>query len=356
MAIDYLGGLGRCLTDAHFPWLPAFQRGKVRDSYDLPDGRRIMIATDRQSAFDQVLAAVPFKGQVLTQTARYWFDATADICPSHVLSYPDPNVTVGLRLDMIPVEVVVRDYLTGATSTSIWTQYAKGARVVYGHALPDGMQKNQRLPATLITPTTKGVAGVPAPDSKNPAADLSPASSGGRPAPPGATAHDVPITATDIVARGLVPADRWREIERVAMALFRRGRDLAAAQGLILVDTKYEFGLDREGRLRVADEIHTPDSSRYWIAATYPDRAGRGLEPDSLDKEFLRLWIAARCDPYKEPIPEIPAATLAEFSAKYVRLYEQMTGQEFVPVEPELPTRERIERNLKRAFPEFAPK
>lgn len=328
MAIDYLGGLGRCLTDAHFPWLPAFQRGKVRDSYDLPDGRRIMIATDRQSAFDQVLAAVPFKGQVLTQTARYWFDATADICPSHVLAYPDPNVTVGLKLDMIPVEVVVRDYLTGATSTSIWTQYAQGARVVYGHALPDGMKKNQRLPATLITPTTKGA---------------------------GATAHDVPIAAADIVARGLVPADRWREIERLGMALFRRGRDLAAAQGLILVDTKYEFGLDREGRLRVADEIHTPDSSRYWIAATYPERAGRGLEPDSLDKEFLRLWIAARCDPYKEPIPEIPAATLAEFSAKYVRLYEQMTGQEFVPVEPEIPTRERIERNLKRAFPEFAP-
>jgi phosphoribosylaminoimidazole-succinocarboxamide synthase len=328
MAIDYLDSLGRCLTDAHFSWLPNFQRGKVRDSYDLPDGRRIMIATDRQSAFDQVLAAVPFKGQVLTQTARYWFDATADVCPSHVLAYPDPNVTVGIKLDMIPVEVVVRDYLTGATSTSIWTQYATGARVVYGHRLPDGMRKNQRLPATLITPTTKGA---------------------------GATAHDVPITAAEIVARGLVPADRWREIERLGMALFRRGRDLAAAQGLILVDTKYEFGLDREGRLRVADEIHTPDSSRYWIAATYPERADQGLEPDSLDKEFLRLWIAARCDPYKEPIPEIPPATLAEFSAKYVRLYEQMTGQEFVPVEPELPVRERIERNLRRAFPEFAP-
>ncbi|MBM3732345.1 MAG: phosphoribosylaminoimidazolesuccinocarboxamide synthase [Acidimicrobiia bacterium] len=333
MAIHYLGGLGRCLTDAHFPWLPNFQRGKVRDSYDLPDGRRIMIATDRQSAFDQVLAAVPFKGQVLTQTARYWFDATADVCPSHVLAYPDPNVTVGIKLDMIPVEVVVRDYLTGATSTSIWTQYATGARVVYGHRLPDGMRKNQRLSATLITPTTKGAT-----------------------TDKGATAHDVPITAAEIVARGLVPADRWREIERVAMALFRRGRDLAAAQGLILVDTKYEFGLDREGRLRVADEIHTPDSSRYWIAATYSERADQSLEPDSLDKEFLRLWIAARCDPYKEPIPEIPPATLAEFSAKYVRLYEQVTGQEFAPVEPELPVRERIERNLKRAFPEFAPR
>ena len=328
MKIDYLKSLGRGLTDAHFPWLPNFQRGKVRDSYDLPDGRRVMIATDRQSAFDQVLAAVPFKGQVLTQTARFWFDATADICPNHVRAYPDPNVTVGQRLDMIPVEVVVRDYLTGATATSIWTQYAKGARVVYGHRLPDGMSKNQRLVATLITPTTKGME----------------------------SAHDVPITADEIVRRGLVEASRWKDIERAATGLFRRGRDMAAAQGLILVDTKYEFGIDREGRLRIADEIHTPDSSRYWIAATYPERLAKGLEPDSLDKEFLRLWIAARCDPYKEPIPEIPPETLAEFSAKYVRLYEQITGQEFVPVEPETPVRERIERNLKRAFPEFAPK
>ncbi len=328
MQIDYLNSLGRCLTDAHFPWLPNFQRGKVRDSYDLSDGRRMMIATDRQSAFDQVLAAVPFKGQVLTQTARFWFDATADICPNHVLAYPDPNVVVGLRLDMFPVEVVVRDYLTGATATSIWTQYAKGERVVYGHKLPDSMRKNQRLPATLITPTTKGEG----------------------------AAHDVPITTAEIVRRGLVEPVRWKEIERIATALFLRGRDIAAAQGLILVDTKYEFGIDRQGRLRIADEIHTPDSSRYWIAATYPERFGQDLEPDSLDKEFLRLWIAARCDPYKEQIPEIPPATLAEFSAKYVRLYEQVTGQKFVPVEPETPVRARIERNLKRAFPEFAPK
>ncbi|MEK7244395.1 MAG: phosphoribosylaminoimidazolesuccinocarboxamide synthase [Pseudomonadota bacterium] len=328
MDIDYLKSLGHCLTDGHFPWLPNFQRGKVRDSYDLPDGRRVMVATDRQSAFDQVLAAVPFKGQVLTQTARFWFDATADVCPNHVLAYPDPNVTVGRRLDMVPIEVVVRDYLTGSTATSIWTLYAKGERVLYGHKLPDGMTKNQRLAATLITPTTKGEG----------------------------AAHDVPVTAAEIVQRGLVPPARWREIERAAIALFRRGRDLARARGLILVDTKYEFGIDREDRLRLADEIHTPDSSRYWIADSYPGRVAAGREPDSLDKEFLRLWIAARCDPYKQPIPEIPPETLAEFSAKYVRLYEQVTGQEFVPSEPEIPLRARIERNLKRAFPEFAPK
>ncbi|MSO85059.1 MAG: phosphoribosylaminoimidazolesuccinocarboxamide synthase [Rhodospirillales bacterium] len=338
MDIDTLKSLKHCLTDAHFPWLPNFQRGKVRDSYDLPDGRRVMVATDRQSAFDQVLAAVPFKGQVLTQTARFWFDATADVCPNHVLSYPDPNVTVARRLDMVPVEVVVRDYLTGTTATSIWTQYANGARMLYGHKLHDGMTKNQRLAATLITPTTKGVAGGPAPDSKTSAA------------------HDVPITAAEIVGRGLVAPERWRQIERAAMALFRRGRDLAEARGLILVDTKYEFGIDGEGRLRLADEIHTPDSSRYWLADSYPERLAGGREPESLDKEFLRLWISGRCDPYRQPIPEIPPETLAEFSAKYVRLYEQATGQEFVPAEPETPLRERIERNLKRAFPEFAPK
>lgn len=327
MQIDYLNSLGRCLTDAHFPWLPNFQRGKVRDSYDLPDGRRVMVATDRQSAFDQVLAAVPFKGQVLTQTARFWFDATADICPNHVLSYPDPNVTVGRRLAMLPVEVVVRDYLTGSTATSIWTLYAGGERAAYGHALPDGMTKNQPLPRTILTPTTKGDAG----------------------------AHDVPITGPEIVARGLVAAPMWAAIERAAIALFKRGRDIAAGHGLILVDTKYEFGVDAAGRLTLADEIHTPDSSRYWIAESYRDRLAGAQEPESLDKEFLRLWISARCDPYKDPIPEIPAETLAAFSAKYVRLYEQVTGQAFVPAEPGTPVRARIERNLKRAFPEFAP-
>ncbi|MBM3565616.1 MAG: phosphoribosylaminoimidazolesuccinocarboxamide synthase [Alphaproteobacteria bacterium] len=331
MAIDYRAALGNCLTDAHFPWLPDFQRGKVRDSYDLPDGssggRRVMVATDRQSAFDQVLAAVPFKGQVLTQTARFWFDATADICANHVLSYPDPNVVVGRKLAMLPVEVVVRDYLTGSTSTSIWTMYAKGGRTLYGHQFPDGMVKNQKLPQTILTPTTKG-------DQGN---------------------HDVPITGAEIVSRGLVKADLWAEIERVAVALFRRGRDIAAGHGLILVDTKYEFGLDGEGRLTLADEIHTPDSSRYWIAGSYSERRRAGQEPESLDKEFLRLWISSRCDPYKDPIPEIPADTLADFSAKYVRLYEQVTGNAFAPAEPGTPVRERIERNLRRAFPEFAP-
>jgi phosphoribosylaminoimidazole-succinocarboxamide synthase len=324
-ALDIRRQLGNVLTDACFAELPSFQRGKVRDSYDLPDGRRIMIATDRQSAFDHVLAAVPFKGQVLTQTARFWFERTADLCKNHVVAYPDPNVVVGRRLSMLPIEMVVRDYLTGSTATSIWPMYAKGERVLYGHRLPDGLKKNQKLPTTILTPTTKGAVG----------------------------AHDVPVTADEIVARGLLTKAQWEEVARLSLALFARGREIAGRNGLILVDTKYEFGVDGTGAIVLADEIHTPDSSRYWIAAGYAERFARGEEPESLDKEFLRLWIAARCDPYKEPIPDIPEETLVEFSGKYIRLYEQVTGETFQPAEPEIPVRARIEKNLRRAFPEY---
>lgn len=324
-ALDIRRQLGNVLTDAYFPELPHFQRGKVRDSYDLADGRRIMIATDRQSAFDHVLAAVPFKGQVLTQTARFWFEKTAEICKNHVVGYPDPNVVVGRRLTMLPIEMVVRDYLTGSTATSVWPMYAKGERVLYGHRLPEGLKKNQKLPATILTPTTKGAVG----------------------------AHDVPVTADEIVARGLLTKTQWDEVARLSLALFARGREIAAKNGLILVDTKYEFGIDEKGAIVLADEIHTPDSSRYWIAASYAERFARGEEPESLDKEFLRLWISARCDPYKEPIPDIPPETLVEFSGKYIRLYEQVTGETFRPAEPETPVRVRIEKNLRRAFPEY---
>lgn len=324
-ALDIRRQLANCLTDARFPELPNFQRGKVRDSYDLPDGRRIMIATDRQSAFDHVLAAVPFKGQVLTQTARFWFEKTADLCTNHVVAYPDPNVVVGRRLSMLPIEMVVRDYLTGSTATSIWPMYAKGERVLYGHRLPDGLKKNQKLPTTILTPTTKGAIG----------------------------AHDVPITADAIVAQGLLSRAQWDALARLSLSLFARGREIAGRNGLILVDTKYEFGVDGTGAIVLADEIHTPDSSRYWIAASYAERFAGGEEPESLDKEFLRLWISARCDPYQEPIPDIPPETLVEFSGKYIRLYEQVTGETFQPAEPETPVRQRIEKNLRRAFPDY---
>jgi phosphoribosylaminoimidazole-succinocarboxamide synthase len=258
---------------------------------------------------------------VLTQTARFWFEATADICPNHVLEYPDPNVVVGRRLSMLPVEVVVRDYLTGSTDTAIWPMYRDGKRMVYGIALPDGLKKNDKLPATIITPTTKAEAG----------------------------GHDAPITPAAIVAQGLLPQAQWNEIARLAMALFARGREIAARNGLILVDTKFEFGLDPQGRITLADEILTPDSSRYWRAASYASRHAAGAEPESLDKEFLRLWISSRCDPYKQPIPAIPDDTLVEFARKYIALFETVTGRTFA-AQPDEPIKQRIRRNLARFF------
>lgn len=317
--------LDNVLDNAEFPELPGFQRGKVRESYNLPGGKRVMVATDRQSAFDHVLAAVPDKGHVLTATAAFWFEQTADICPNHVISYPDPNVIVAKRLDMLPVEMVVRDYITGTTDTSIWTMYNAGKRDVYGQTLPEGLSKNDKLPATIITPTTKGEAG----------------------------AHDSPITATEIVEQGLLTQAQWDEAAAKSMALFERGRDIAAQNGLILVDTKYEFGLDENGVVTIADEIHTPDSSRYWDAALYPERHQAGEEPVSLDKEFLRLWIRERCNPYTDPLPTIPGETLITFSNKYISLFERVTGQTFTRPDTDTPVRTRILGALAREFPEY---
>ncbi len=317
--------LAACLTDAEFPELPNFQRGKVRDSYDLPNEQRVMIATDRQSAFDLVLAAVPYKGQVLNQTARFWFEKTADLCPNHVLDYPDPNVIVGRRLTMLPVEMVVRSYMTGSTSTSIWPMYERGERSLYGHAFPDGLVKSQKLPETIITPTTKAAA----------------------------DAHDEPTTAQALVTSGAITQAQWDELADTSFALFKRGQEIAADNGLILVDTKYEFGVDEAGTITLADEVHTPDSSRFWVAESYEGRLAEGAEPENLDKEFLRLWINERCDPYKDPLPNIPPETLFDFSDKYIRLYEQVTGQAFVKPTPGQSVRARVEANLRRAFPEY---
>lgn len=310
------------LTEACFPELPNYYRGKVRENYDLANGSRILISTDRQSAFDQVLAAVPFKGQLLTQTARFWFEATDDICANHVLDYPDPNVVIGRRLTMLPVEMVVRDYLTGSTDTAIWPMYRDGRREVYGITLPDGLSKNDKLPDTILTPTTKALAG----------------------------GHDAPITVAEILASGLLSQHQWDEIADLSLALFARGREIADQRGLILVDTKFEFGLDENGRITLADEILTPDSSRYWQTASYRDRLAKGQEPESLDKEFLRLWIAARCDPYTQPIPAIPDDTLVEFGKKYIDLFEAITGQSFSAPPTDEPIKQRIRRNLAAFF------
>ncbi|HYG85979.1 MAG TPA: phosphoribosylaminoimidazolesuccinocarboxamide synthase [Azospirillum sp.] len=314
--------LHNVLTDATIPELPNHYRGKVRDNYDLPDGRRIIIATDRLSAFDIILTCIPFKGQVLTQTARFWFEQTADIVANHVIEYPDPNVVVCKRLKILPVEVVVRDYLTGTTSTSVWSMYKAGKRSVYGVTLPDGMHEHQKLPETIITPTTK--------------ADI-----GG---------HDEPLSPQEIVERGILPKAQWEQVSDIALKLFARGREIAAKHGLILVDTKYEFGVDEAGNVVLADEIHTPDSSRYWIAASYPERVKAGQRPESFDKDFVRTWVSQRCDPYKDPIPAIPDELVLDTAAVYIHAYEMITGQRFPVPATVQPVLERIRANLAKYF------
>ena len=314
--------LDNVLRDATIPELPNHYRGKVRDNYDLPDGRRIIIATDRLSAFDRILTAIPCKGQALTQLARFWFEATSDICPNHVLDHPDPNVVVCRRLDMLSVEVVVRDYLTGSTATSIWPMYKAGWREIYGIRFPDGMRENQKLPATIVTPTTKAGDG----------------------------SHDEPLTADEIVGRGLLTSDQWQTVSQLALALFGRGRAIVAERGLILVDTKYEFGFDAAGRIILADEIHTPDSSRYWMRDSYQRRFAAGEPPETLDKDFLRRWVTARCDPYRDPIPAIPPDVIFETARIYIDAFETITGQNFAMPPTETPVLERIRSNLTRYF------
>jgi phosphoribosylaminoimidazole-succinocarboxamide synthase len=307
---ELLHAIPGALTAIDLPRLGPKQSGKVRDIYRI-DGRRALITTDRISAFDRVLGAIPFKGQVLNQLSAWWFEQAGDIVANHVVAVPDPNVTVAREAEPLPVEVVVRGYITGVTRTSLWTLYAAGERRPYGVTLPDGLRKNDPLPAPLITPTTKAGGG----------------------------AHDEPLTPEQIVARGLLPEARWREIATAALALFARGQELARRAGLILVDTKYEFGLV-DGCLTVIDEIHTPDSSRFWTLESYaPDR-----EPEHLDKEFLRAWFAARGYRGDGEPPAMPADFVAQVAARYITAYERLTGQAFVPAEQ--PAERRIRRNL----------
>jgi phosphoribosylaminoimidazole-succinocarboxamide synthase len=302
------------LREAIDPGLPGLYRGKVRDNYDLPDGRRVLVTSDRLSAFDRVLCCIPFKGQVLNSVARWAFEQTADICPNHVLDYPDPNIVIGRHLKILPVEIVVRGYLAGTTSTSILTMYRAGRREIYGQHLPDGLADNQALETPIITPTSKAADGV----------------------------HDEPLTEGEILARGLLSQAQWQKVSDSALALFARGQALAAERGLILADTKYEFGVDAEGTIRLADEIHTPDSSRYWRADTYPQRLAAGERPDSFDKDVIRAWVAARCDPYKNDIPEIPPKLIWKTALTYVEAHERITGRAFEPPRPTPPVRERV--------------
>ncbi len=296
--------------------LPDRRDGKVRASFALPDDatgpRRLFVTTDRLSAFDRIIAGVPYKGQVLNQLAAWWFEQTRDIVDNHVLSVPDPNLLVARGATPLPVEVIVRGYITGVTSTSLWKQYADGARTIYGHPFPDGLRKNTALPYALVTPTTKGTDG----------------------------SHDVPLTVAEVAERGLVPHRRWGEVVEAALLLFRRGQQVAADAGLILADTKYEFGTAPDGSLLLIDEMHTPDSSRYWVADTYDARLAAGDEPESLDKEVVRrALLDAGYAGDGEP-PTLSAEVWAAASRRYIDAFERLTGTRFVagqyPVQPRL--------------------
>ena len=287
--------------------LPDRRDGKVRVSYALPadaqGGRRLFVTTDRLSAFDRVIEGVPYKGQVLNQLAAWWFAQTADIVPNHVLSLPDPNLLVARNARPLPVEVVVRGYITGVTSTSLWQQYADGARTIYGHPFPDGLRKNTALPYALVTPTTKAEHG----------------------------AHDEPITVAEVIERNLVEPTLWGRTIEAALQVFARGQAVAARAGLILADTKYEFGLDDAGDLMLIDEMHTPDSSRYWVADSYEARLAAGEEPESLDKEVVRRALLATGYRGDGTPPTLPSEVWRQTSDRYIDAYERLTGTTFQP-------------------------
>lgn len=307
------------LEETNFTQFGERYKGKVRDVYKNPATKKsILIATDRQSAFDISWCNIPLKGQVLNQLSAWWFSQIEDIMPTQVISLPDANVMIVKELRMLKVEIVIRSYLTGSSSTAIWTNYKEGVRTYCGHNLPDGMVKNQKLPEILITPTTKGE-------------------------------EDLLIDREQVVSMGLATQEQWEEIEEKAMAIFKRGQEIAASRGLILVDTKYEIGLDENGVLTIGDEVHTPDSSRYWVADTYQERFETGEEPQSLDKEFFRLWLREQGFEYgdKSTWPEITDDVRVMLASKYIDLFERMTGQTFTL--PENPNAlERIEKALEK--------
>ncbi len=295
-------GLGRTVDHSDFPGLGRKYEGKVRDNYSLPDGTRILVTTDRISAFDRVLGTLPYKGQVLNGLSSWWFEATKDVAPNHVLSVPDPNILHAIECDPLPVELVVRSYLTGVTSTSAWTHYAEGKRTFAGHALPEGMKKNEPLPEPILTPSTKAAKG----------------------------GHDVTVSRAELLSMGQISEADFDAAGAMAMALFRRGQEICAARGLILVDTKYEMGKTKDGRIVVIDEIHTPDSSRYWLAASYASRLSQGEEPESFDKEYVRRWLAGVGFNGDGPIPPIPDEVRIEASRRYIEACEMVRGEPFV--------------------------
>jgi phosphoribosylaminoimidazole-succinocarboxamide synthase len=299
--------------------LPGKHAGKVRDAYQLDQDRLLFVTTDRLSAFDRILARVPYKGQVLNQLAAWWFENTADIIPNHVVALPDPNALVALAAEPFSVEVIVRGYITGVTSTALWHRYSLGEREIYGYTFPEGLQKNQSLPAPIITPTTKG----------------------------GQTGHDERLTCAEVVEKGLLDDNTWDQVQQAALAIFKRGQVIAQKAGLILVDTKYEFGRAADGRLLLIDEAHTPDSSRFWIADTYLPRFEAGQEPENYDKEFIRLAYVEKGFRGDGEPPWMPASLWVAASQRYIRIYELLTGRIFEP--GDYPVADRLQQNLRKA-------
>ncbi len=308
-------GLSKTLDGTNFESLGERYEGKVRDNYTR-DGRRIIVVTDRISAFDRVLGTLPYKGQVLNSVASWWFHETSTIAPNHVIDVPDPNVMVCVECEPLPVEMVVRAYITGVTSTSIWTHYQDGTRVFCGHELPEGLCKHEKLPEPILTPSTKATKGD----------------------------HDVSASRDEILAMGRVTEADFDTAAEHAMALFSHGQQVCADRGLILVDTKYEFGRAPDGTIVVIDEIHTPDSSRFWYADSYASRFDAGEDPESFDKEYVRRWLKEQGYQGDGPAPAIPDDVRVEASRRYIQACDEIRGTAFEPnTEDPLP---RIAKNL----------
>jgi len=310
--------LPQALEETNLPF-PNRTSGKVRDWYDLPDGKRLIVTTDRLSAFDKILAAVPYKGQVLNQLSAWWFEQTRDIIPNHIVSLPDPNAAVVRVAEPFLVEVIVRGYITGVTSTALWYRYSLGERDIYGYHFPEGLKKNAQLPEPIITPTTKG----------------------------GSTGHDERLTCAEVVEKGLLDKQTWDQVQAAALAVFRRGREIANKAGMILVDTKYEFGRAADGSVVLIDEVHTPDSSRFWKADTYEERFAAGEDPENFDKEFVRIAYADKGYRGDGDAPSMPHDLWVSASERYVSIYELLIGKTFEA--GEYPIEQRLIKNLEGA-------
>lgn len=310
-------------TDFHFPGQQKVYKGKVRDVYDLGDSL-LMVATDRYSAFDRNLAVIPHKGELLTAISKWWFEQTKHIVPNHVISFPDPNVMWCKKYKVLPLEMIVRGYITGVTNTSLWHNYSQGQRDFGEFTLPEGLHKNQKLPKPVLTPTTKFEE------------------------------HDRNLTPKEAVKEGLIDTKLWEQAQDIALKLFSFGQETAAKKGLILVDTKYEFGIDDNGHLVLIDEVHTPDSSRYWRMDSYQQRIDAGQEPDYYDKEYIRLWFKERFDPYKDKqVPTLPAKVGEELVKRYSYIFSHLSGKQFVPHIDSDPLK-RIEKNVTKALKEHS--